>query len=98
MFIFWWMLKDIVDNQDLYRKKDDLWKNNWTKKFLLFDIKDFIFCKYICKMYKLWNIRFSKKYDLVTFSLSYLQWFIEELRPWKQMFWSGLVVRIESLL
>ena len=23
IFIFWWIFKDIVENQDLYRKKDD---------------------------------------------------------------------------
>ena len=23
IFIFWWMFKDIVENQDLHRKKDD---------------------------------------------------------------------------
>ena len=24
IFIFWWIFKDIVENQDLYSKKDDL--------------------------------------------------------------------------
>ena len=23
IFIFWWLFKDIVENQDLYSKKDD---------------------------------------------------------------------------
>ena len=40
-----------------YKKKNDFWKN----LKLFFYSKDFIFCKYICKMYKMFNIRFSKK-------------------------------------
>ena len=39
------MFKDIVENQDLYRKKDEFWKN--FKLFFYFYLKDFIFCKYI---------------------------------------------------
>ena len=42
IFIFCWIFKDIVENQDLYSKKDDL-KNNNNKKFIRFDIKDFFF-------------------------------------------------------
>ena len=35
----WWIFKDIVENQDLYGKKDDLQKI-YKQKFLLFDLKD----------------------------------------------------------
>ena len=54
MFIFWWIFKDIVENQDLYSKRDDLKKIN--KKFLPFDLKDHIFHKQICRMYILADI------------------------------------------
>ena len=39
--MLWQIFNEIVDNQDLYKNKDDL--------------RDFIFNKYICKMYKLYN-------------------------------------------
>ena len=42
IFIFWWIFKEIVENKDLYSKKDDFWKKNLNEKFLLFDLKDFI--------------------------------------------------------
>ena len=35
-----------------------------TKKFLVFNVKDFIFYKHICNLYNLW---FTKKYDLVIY-------------------------------
>ena len=31
------------------------------KKILIYNLKDFIYYKFICKMYKLYNKRFSKK-------------------------------------
>ena len=43
----------IVENQDLYRKKDDIWKKKFIKKILTFHLKDFMIYKNICKMYKL---------------------------------------------
>ena len=46
LFLFWWKSKDIVENQDLYSKKDDLKKIYKKQKFLLFDLKDFICCKH----------------------------------------------------
>ena len=59
--IFLGIFKEIVKNRDLYMKKDDFWKNLETIYFYFFYLKDFMFCKYVCKMYKLCNIRFSKK-------------------------------------
>ena len=50
--IFWQIFKEIVENQDLYRKKDDFWnkfETNLKKNYL----KDYVFFKYMCKMYKL---------------------------------------------
>ena len=41
-----------VENQDLYRNRDDFWKN-FKQKILFVNLKDFIFNKYICKIYKL---------------------------------------------
>ena len=47
--IFWRIFKEIVENIDLFMK----------------NLEDFIFCKYICKIY---NVKiFSKKCDLVTY-------------------------------
>ena len=52
--LFWQIFNEIIDNQDLYRKKRPL-KSFLNKKFLYFYLKDFVFNKYICKMYKLYN-------------------------------------------
>ena len=41
-------------------------KKYLNKIFVFFIIKDFIFYKYICKMYKLQNIMVSKKCDRQT--------------------------------
>ena len=51
-----------LENPDLYRNRDDFWK----EKVLFFYLKDLVFNKNICKMYMLYNIRFSKKCDLQT--------------------------------
>ena len=64
-------LKGNFKNQDLYKTKMT------RKKFLLYDLKFFLYNKYICKMQKLQNIRFSKKFTqlhgyLVTYLLTYL--------------------------
>ena len=45
--ISWHIFNEIVENQDLYRNFDDLWKN-LKSKVIIFYIKDFI--QYICKM------------------------------------------------
>ena len=45
----WQIFNEIVENQDLYRKKDGFFFTNC--------LKDFIFYKYIFKM---WNERFPK--------------------------------------
>ena len=52
-----WMFKDIVEIQDLYSKKDDVWKKIKTKNSNFFDLKDFIFYKHICKMYIMVDIK-----------------------------------------
>ena len=43
-------MKQNVENQDLYRNEDDLLKN-FGNKIVIFNEKDFILYKYICKMY-----------------------------------------------
>ena len=53
--ILWQIFNEIVENKGFYRKKDDFWKKKLNKKFLFFNLKDFIFNKYTCKMYKLNN-------------------------------------------
>ena len=50
------MFKDIVENQDLYSKKDTFEKKIARKKILIFYLKHFIFHKHICKMYILVDI------------------------------------------
>ena len=45
---------EIEENQDLYRNKDDFWKEFETK-ILICNLKHFIFYKDVCKMYKLNN-------------------------------------------
>ena len=54
MYILAYMkLKKIIENQDLYiTTKKNLKKNN-NKTFFPFNLKHFIFSKYICKIYKL---------------------------------------------
>ena len=47
---------EIVDNQDLYRNKDDFCQFFKTKKNLFFNSKYFILYKYIRKMYILTDI------------------------------------------
>ena len=42
--ILWQILNEIVENQDLYRNKDDF-RFFFYKKFLNFDLKYFIFSK-----------------------------------------------------
>ena len=42
--ILWQIFNEIVENQDLYRNKDDF-RFFFNKKFLYFDLKYFIFCK-----------------------------------------------------
>ena len=54
-------IKEIVENQDLYKNEDDLWKKFENKKFAIFNEKDFIFYKYICKMYILADIKWNCK-------------------------------------
>ena len=44
-YILWQIFNEIVDNQDLYRKKYDFWNFFKRKKFLFFNLKDFIFNK-----------------------------------------------------
>ena len=56
MFVFWWIFKDIVENQDLYRERQTTFEKICNKIFLLFDLKDFIVYKHICKMYILADI------------------------------------------
>ena len=51
----WQIFNEIVENKDYYRNKDDFWRKNVNKKFLFIYWKDFIFDKYICKMYKFNN-------------------------------------------
>ena len=52
----WPIFNEIVGNQNLYRNKDDS-KKFENKKFVFFNEKDFIFCKYICKMYILAKVK-----------------------------------------
>ena len=58
--ILWQICNEIVDNQDLYRNKDDFWIFKKQKNILFFNLEDFIFKKYICKMYKLYNDKEKK--------------------------------------
>ena len=51
--IFRQIWKEIVENEDLYKNKDDFWFFSDTKKLLFFNLKDFIFYKHICNMYTL---------------------------------------------
>ena len=44
-------VKDIVEIQDLYSKKDHFWKKIEEKKSKFFYLKDLKFYKHICKMY-----------------------------------------------
>ena len=53
--ITWQIFNEVVENQDLFRKKDDCQKDIETKKTFFFSLKDFIVIKYICKMYELYN-------------------------------------------
>ena len=53
--VYWKIFNKIVENQDLYRNKDDFWK------FFIFNEKDIIFYKYICKMYILADIKLNCK-------------------------------------
>ena len=64
-YIFWQIFKEIVENQDFRSKTTFEFLKN-----LFFYVKDFIFV-IICKMYKLYNKRFSKKCDLVTDTQAY---------------------------
>ena len=44
---------EIVKTQDLSMNKEDFWKKYLNRKFVFFYLKDFIFLKYICKVYNL---------------------------------------------
>ena len=46
MHILWQTFNEIVENQDLYRNIDDFRISFSNKKFLYFDLKDFILFKY----------------------------------------------------
>ena len=70
--ISWRIFNQNVDNQDLYRIFDKKFENSicWqiedeiVENSYFFYLKDFRFNKYICKMYKLYNILgFKKKCD-----------------------------------
>ena len=58
--IFWQIFKDIVENKDPIGR-NTAFENLLKLIFIFYYLKDFIFCKYICKMYNVKNIRFSKK-------------------------------------
>ena len=45
-------INEIIENKYLYRNKDVFWRIKWNKKFLFFYIKDFVFNKNICNVYK----------------------------------------------
>ena len=50
--VFVWNVYFGRSNQDLYIDKDDFWIFFKDKKFLIFNLKDFIFHTYICQKYK----------------------------------------------
>ena len=57
-----------------YKFWQDIFKENVENMDLCkFYSEDFIFYKFFCKMYKLYNKRFLKKCDLVTDGQTYLQ-------------------------
>ena len=51
---------------EIYIVTKTTFEKNLNKKFLFLNIKDFLFFKYICEIYKLQNIRFSKKCEKQT--------------------------------
>ena len=76
-------------------KQRRLWEKNSKQKNPFFNSKDFIFYKYIFKMFKLQNIMFTTKRDLLTQLLSKL---VTQLLTYGQQYHRGAFLPCTAII